>query len=57
MVNEFVGLPMEAGMPPEPLYHLDRQQPAYHLRYGWTCGPSGKRFTNLPSPEILASLM
>jgi REP element-mobilizing transposase RayT len=43
-------------MPPEPLYHADRQEPAYHLRYGWTCWPSGKRFINLPSPEILASL-
>jgi REP element-mobilizing transposase RayT len=56
MVNEFGGLPTEAGMPPEPLYHPDRQDPAYHLRYGWTCWPSGKRFINLPSAEILTSL-
>src|SRR5688500_14944557 len=43
-------------MPPEPLYRVDQQEPAYHLRYGWTCWPSARRFVDLPSSNLLSSI-
>lgn len=41
---------------PEPLYRTERQEPAYHLRYGWTCWPGGRAFVNLPSADIVSSI-
>ena len=32
-------------MSAEPLYRAEQQEPAYHLRYTWTCWPSGERFS------------
>jgi len=43
-------------MPAEPLYRADHQDPAYHLRYTWTSWPSGKRFVDLPPPDVIDDL-
>jgi REP element-mobilizing transposase RayT len=39
-----------------PIYHAERQNPAYHLRYTWTAWPAGKQFVELPPLEILDDL-
>ncbi len=43
-------------MSPNPLYDGLNLDPAFHLRYSWTGWPSGRRFNNLSSPDLIGMI-